>query len=59
MVKRTFRINDYLYTKLRMMAKYYNISINKLMIELIQSGYIEKEKNLSVKDWRNINERRF
>lgn len=59
MVKRTFRINDYLYTKLRMMAKYYNISINKLMIELIQSGYIEKEKNLSIKDWRNINERRF
>ena len=54
MIKRTFRINDYLYSKLKIMAKYYNMSINQLMIELIQIGYLEKEKNdCRFKQWRN------
>lgn len=54
MIKRTFRINDYLYSKLKLMAKYYNMSINQLMIELIQIGYLEKEKNdCRFKQWRN------
>ena len=59
MIRRTFRINDHLYTKLRLMAKYENMSINKLMIKLIEIGFIEKEKSLSVNEWRNINEKRF
>lgn len=54
MVRRSFRINDYLYSKLKLMAKYYNMSINQLMIELIQIGYLEREKNdLGFKQWRN------
>ena len=54
MIKRTFRINNYLYSKLRIMAKFYNMSINQLMIELIEIGYIEREKNdVSIKQWRN------
>lgn len=54
MVKRTFRINNYLYSKLKIMAKFYNMSINQLMIELIEIGYIEREKNdVSIKQWRN------
>ena len=54
MIKRTFRINDYLYSKLKLMAKHYNMSINQLMIELIQIGYLEKEKNdCRFKQWRN------
>ena len=43
MVRRAFRINDHLYSKMRTMYKYKNMSINKLMIKLIEIGYIEKE----------------
>ena len=54
MIKRTFRVNNYLYSKLKIMAKFYNMSINQLMIELIEIGYIEREKNdVSIKQWRN------
>lgn len=54
MVRRSFRINNYLYSKLKLMVKYYNMSINQLMIELIQIGYLEREKNdLGFKQWRN------
>lgn len=45
MIKRTIRVNDYLYSKLRVMSKYYNMSINQLMIELMELGYIEREKH--------------
>lgn len=54
MVKRTFRVNNYLYSKLKIMAQHYNMSINQLMIELIEIGYIEREKkDVSIKQWRN------
>ena len=54
MVRRSFRVNDYLYSKLKLMAKYYNMSINQLMIELIEIGYLEREKNdCRFKQWRN------
>ena len=54
MIKRTIRVNDYLYSKLRVMSKFYNMSINQLMIELIQMGYIEREKqDIRFKQWRN------
>lgn len=44
MVKRTVRIDNYTYDKLKAMARYYHMSVNSLMLELIQIGYIEKEK---------------
>ncbi len=54
MIKRTIRVNDYLYSKLRVMSKYYNISINQLMIELMELGYIEREKqDVNFKQRRN------
>lgn len=54
MVKRTFRCNDYLYSKLKLMAKFYNMSINQLIIELIEIGYLEREKqDVRFKQWRN------
>jgi hypothetical protein len=54
MIKRTFRVNDYLYSKLKVMSKFYNMSINQLMIELIEIGYLEREKiDIGFKQWRN------
>lgn len=54
MIKRTIRVNDYLYSKLRVMSKYYNMSINQLMIELMELGYIEREKqDVNFKQRRN------
>lgn len=49
MITRSIRIDDYTYDKLIAMAKFYNVSINSLMVELIQIGYLTKEKE-------NINE---
>lgn len=43
MITRTIRIDEYTYDKLKAMAKFYNVSINNLMIELIQIGYLIKE----------------
>ncbi len=54
MIKRTFRCNNYLYSKLKVMAKFYNMSINQLMIELIEIGFLEREKiDMGLKQWRN------
>lgn len=54
MIKRSFRCNDYLYSKLRIMAKHYNMSINQLIIELIEIGILEREKSdVRLKQWRN------
>lgn len=54
MIRRTIRVNDYLYSKLRVMAKFYNMSINQLMIELMEIGYLEREKiDIGFKQWRN------
>ncbi len=54
MIKRTIRVNDYLYSKLRIMSRFYNMSINQLMIELIEIGFIEREKiDIGKKQWRN------
>ena len=44
MITRTIRIDSYTYDKLKAMSKYYKISINNLLIELIQLGYLVKEK---------------
>lgn len=54
MIKRTIRVNDYLYSKLKVMSKFYNMSINQLMIELMEIGYIEREKlDVTKRQWRN------
>ena len=54
MVKRTFRVNNYLYDQIKVMAKFYNMSINQLMIELIEIGLLERQKqDLRLKQWRN------
>lgn len=45
MITRTIRIDEYTYSKLKIMASYYRVSINCLMVELIQLGYLLKEKN--------------
>ncbi|MBQ8892038.1 MAG: hypothetical protein IKF19_01000 [Bacilli bacterium] len=49
MITRSIRIDEYTYDKLKAMAKFYHISINELMIELIQIGFLTKEEE-------NINE---
>ena len=46
MIRRTLIIDNYTYSKIINMADYYNTSINKIIIELIQIGYIEKEKRI-------------
>lgn len=54
MVRRSFRCNDYLYSKLKLMASHYNMSINQLIIELVEIGLLEREKNdVRFKQWRN------
>ena len=49
MITRSIRIDEYTYYKLKAIAKFYDISINELMIELIQIGFLTKEEE-------NINE---
>lgn len=43
MKRLTIRMDEYLYNKLYSMSKEYNITINALINELIQIGYIYKE----------------
>ena len=43
MKRLTLRIDEYTYNKLYTMSKEYNISLNVLINELIQIGYIYKE----------------
>ena len=43
MKRLTLRIDEYTYNKLYTMSKEYNITINALINELIQIGYIYKE----------------
>ena len=43
MKRLTLRIDEYTYNKLYTMSKEYNVTINALINELIQIGYIYKE----------------
>jgi len=43
MKRLTLRIDEYMYNKLYTMSKEYNVTINALINELIQIGYIYKE----------------
>lgn len=43
MKRLTVRMDEYLYSKLYLMSKEYNITINSLINELIQIGFIYKE----------------
>ena len=43
MKRLTLRIDQYTYNKLCVMSKEYNLTINALINELIQIGYIYKE----------------
>ena len=43
MKRLTLRIDEYRYNKLYTMSKEYNVTINALINELIQIGYIYKE----------------
>lgn len=42
----TLRIDQYMYDKLCAMAKYYNIPLNTLIIELAQIGYLVREQEI-------------
>ena len=42
----TLRLDYYTYEKFKMMAKFFNISLNELIIELSQLGYLIKEKEI-------------
>ena len=43
MKRLTARMDEYLYSKLYSMSKEYNVTINALINELIQIGFIYKE----------------
>ena len=49
MITRSIRIDEYTYDKLKAMAKFYHISINELMIELIQI-LTKEEENINESD---------
>lgn len=36
-----FYLPDELFERIKLLAKYYNISITKLMIELLEIGYVD------------------
>ncbi len=42
----TFRIDIYTYEKFKIMAKYFGISLNSLILELAQIGYLVREKEI-------------
>lgn len=44
MVRFTWRVDDYTYNKVKVMAKHYNKTMKDMLIELVQIGYIVKEK---------------
>ena len=46
MKKLTLRIDDYLYNELNNMRKLFSMSMNNLLIELVQIGILEKEKQI-------------
>lgn len=50
MKRLTVRMDDYTYKKIELMAKHYNKTVNAIIIELIQNGYLVKE---------NINEEKL
>ena len=47
-----FNLREELFNRIKLQANYYNISITKFMIELLEIGYIEmlKMSNLEVYD---------
>lgn len=50
MKRLTVRMDDYTYKKIELMAKHYSKTVNAIIIELIQNGYLVKE---------NINEEKL
>lgn len=40
----TYRVDDYTYNKIKVMAEFYNKTMTAMITELIQIGYLEKEK---------------
>lgn len=42
----TLRIDQYTYDKLCAMAKYYNVPVNTLIVELAQIGYLVREQEI-------------
>lgn len=40
----TYRIDEYTYNKVKIMARFYNKTMTAMITELIQIGYLEKEK---------------
>jgi len=46
MKRLNLRLDQYMFDKLCAMAKYYNVSINTLIIELTQIGYLVREQEI-------------
>lgn len=42
-----------LFERIKLMAKFYNISITKMMIELLERGYIQMLENGGIKNETN------
>ncbi len=42
----TFRIDVYTYEKFKIMAKYFGVSLNSMILELSQIGYLVREKEI-------------
>lgn len=52
--RRLLRINNYLDSKVVLLAKHYNMSINQTILELLEVGLIEIEKkDMTHKQLRN------
>ena len=51
----TVRMDDYTYKKIELMAKHYNKTINAIIIELIQNGYLVKENINDEKKFSKLN----
>ncbi len=47
-----FNLREELFNRIKLMADFYNISVSKMMIQLLEIGYIEmlKMSNLEVYD---------
>ena len=46
MIKTTIRIDEYTYSKIKLLAKYFHQTINQTMVDLIKTGYCEEEKRI-------------
>ena len=46
---RSIRIYKYLYDRIKIMAMYHRVSINTMMIELMEIGILEKQKMIDKK----------